>query len=65
MPGQAANVSLESEGVIEVKYYAVDNAGNTETPHSATFKIDKTAPTIALEGRTPTADPEMAGIMAP
>ena len=38
-----------SEGSHTVTYYAIDNLGNAEGPHTtATIKIDKTKPTITL-----------------
>ncbi|MDB5085699.1 MAG: hypothetical protein JWN30_2585 [Bacilli bacterium] len=37
-------VSLTTEGVHTLTYWSVDNAGNIETQHTATVKIDKTAP---------------------
>jgi hypothetical protein len=39
-----SSVNVSTEGVHNITYWSVDNAGNTETKHSATVKIDKTAP---------------------
>ena len=36
---------VPDEGSHSIQYYAVDRAGNTETGYSASFKIDRTAPT--------------------
>jgi hypothetical protein len=42
------SVLLTDEGVHTVQVWSVDNAGNTETAHSVTVKIDKTAPSITF-----------------
>ena len=41
-------VTVSTEGINYVRYYSVDNAGNTETAKNATnrVKIDRTAPSI-------------------
>lgn len=43
---------VSTEGSNTVLYHSVDNAGNTESNKSISFKIDKTAPTITYVGRT-------------
>jgi hypothetical protein len=40
--------TITNEGTNTLSYWAVDNEGNTETAHSATIKIDKTAPIITI-----------------
>jgi hypothetical protein len=35
---------ISAEGTTEVIYYATDNAGNTEQPHTLNVKLDATAP---------------------
>ncbi len=41
-------VTISTEGTHTVEFWSTDNAGNEETPHhSATVKIDLTAPTIS------------------
>jgi large repetitive protein len=40
------SVSVSGDGTHTISYYSVDNAGNKETPHDATVKIDTTPPTI-------------------
>lgn len=48
VPGDAAALSLVSDGTHTVNYYAVDTAGNEEMPHhSLTIMIDKTLPGIS------------------
>jgi len=42
----SAPFSISSEGTTTLKYAAIDNAGNVETAHSASIRIDKHAPTI-------------------
>jgi hypothetical protein len=46
VPGRSAAITLPAEGINNIGYYAVDNAGNSETPHPLTIKIDKTLPAI-------------------
>jgi hypothetical protein len=46
VPGRSAAITLPSDGINNLSYYAADNAGNSETAHPLTIKIDKTAPTI-------------------
>jgi uncharacterized repeat protein (TIGR01451 family) len=45
----ASGVSLTiyTEGITTLTYYAVDNTGNQEAEQSITLKLDKTAPTVA------------------
>jgi hypothetical protein len=43
-----ASVLLTTEGVHTLQFWSVDNAGNTESAHTATVKIDKTAPSITV-----------------
>lgn len=38
------NISIPTEGVYNISYYAVDKVGNTETTKSTTVKIDLTSP---------------------
>jgi hypothetical protein len=37
-------IEISIDGLHLVEYYSIDNAGNTETLKSSTFKIDKTSP---------------------
>jgi hypothetical protein len=46
----SASFILVSEGYHTVVYYAIDNEGNQESPHSLNVKIDKSAPAIAITG---------------
>ena len=52
-PGTSFN--LTSDGIYTIKYWSVDKAGNAETAHTATVKIDQTAPTITHQ-QAPTAN---------
>ena len=48
--GSAATLSITSEGYHTVVYYAVDSAGNEESPHTLNINIDKTPPVIKITG---------------
>ena len=48
--GSAATLSITSEGCHTVIYYAVDSAGNEESPHTLNINIDKTSPKIQITG---------------
>jgi len=48
----ASPVSVATDGDHSIAYYSVDSAGNTEAPHSMTFKIDATPPAVALASPT-------------
>ena len=43
-----ATFTLSDNGIHSISYFAVDNAGNTETTQLATVKIDKIAPVTTL-----------------
>ena len=43
--GTSASATISGEAMHSFSYYAADNAGNKETLHALTVKIDKTAPT--------------------
>jgi hypothetical protein len=45
-PQTGNSVVIGSEGIHTLKYWSTDKAGNQESPHSVTIKVDKTAPTI-------------------
>jgi len=45
-------VTISTEGETTFSYYAEDNAGNVETTHNLTVRIDKTAPTISVTSPT-------------
>ena len=45
----AGPVTVSAEGATTVTYYSVDAAGNAETRQSATIRIDKTGPRLALD----------------
>lgn len=51
--GSYASVAITTEGIHNVSYYSVDNAGNKETPKGMTVKIDKTPPTITGAATVP------------
>ncbi|MDP4146838.1 MAG: hypothetical protein Q8936_20590, partial [Bacillota bacterium] len=46
---QGTSFTIQSEGVHKVSFYSVDTAGNIEAVNSVYVKIDKTAPTIAMD----------------
>ena len=52
------SLTIDTEGVHTLKYWSVDQAGNTEVPQTATVKIDLTNPTI---GHTVTPAPNAEG----
>lgn len=55
--GSSASFTISADGEHSVSYYAVDNAGNTETAHPLSIKIDKAAPTVtASPNPAPNAD---------
>jgi hypothetical protein len=57
-PQKGAVLTIDTEGIHTVKYWSVDQAGNTETAHAVTVKIDLTKPTI---GHTLTPAPNAKG----
>lgn len=50
--GDLAVVAITGEGDRHLSYFATDTAGNVETAHALTVKIDRTAPLIEVS-RTP------------
>lgn len=48
VPGNYAAVTIIAEGVHNVTYYAVDKAGNTESPKRMAARIDKIPPVITV-----------------
>lgn len=48
IPGGYAAITLTDDGIYNISYFAVDNAGNMESPKGMTVKIDKTPPTVNL-----------------
>ncbi|GEM_PF-2171643 len=47
-PGQLLPITITQEGIYPLEYYAIDQLGNVESPHTTTLKIDLTPPTITL-----------------
>jgi Abnormal spindle-like microcephaly-assoc'd, ASPM-SPD-2-Hydin len=45
--GNAASVTINTEGVTTLSYFATDNAGNVEAANSLTVRLDKSAPSVA------------------
>ena len=43
-PGASGSLTVDTEGVNSITYYAVDATANAESPHSLLVKIDKTPP---------------------
>lgn len=44
--GNSASVTVTSEGTTTLTYFAIDNAGNAETPKTITLNLDKTPPMV-------------------
>lgn len=44
--GSSASITISTEGTTLLSYFALDNAGNQESPKTLTIKLDKTPPTI-------------------
>lgn len=55
---QGATLTVNTEGVHTIHYWSVDQAGNAETPKTATVKIDLTKPTV---GHTVAPTPNAKG----
>jgi hypothetical protein len=56
--GSSVQLTISAEGSTTLSYFAVDNAGNTESPKTITVKIDKTPPTVtapslSVDGESP------------
>ena len=49
---QGTSVAITADGTHTISYWSVDQAGNTETPHTAVVQLDKTAPTITVASTT-------------
>jgi hypothetical protein len=45
--GASAAFTLTTQSTVPISYFAVDNAGNAETAHLLTVRIDSSAPTIS------------------
>jgi len=45
--GSTASVTISVEGTTTLTFFAIDNAGNQESPNTLTLKIDKTPPVIS------------------
>ena len=52
--GAVADVDVTAEGTTTVTYFATDAAGNVETPHQLTVRIDRTPPTVTYTGNAGT-----------
>jgi hypothetical protein len=53
-PGSRVSVPVSgSDGVYEVDFYATDNVGNVEAPHTASLTLDNTPPQSTLGVGTP------------
>ncbi|WP_270888869.1 OmpL47-type beta-barrel domain-containing protein [Pedococcus sp. 5OH_020] len=55
---KGTSLTIDTEGVHTLKYWSVDQAGNTEAAQTATVKVDLTAPTV---GHTVTPAPNTKG----
>lgn len=48
--GDMVQVQIETQGIYTLEFWAVDNAGNPETPHNTLqIKIDRTPPVVFIE----------------
>jgi hypothetical protein len=58
VPDSRVSLTVSAEGLTAITYFAVDNAGNQETPKTVVLRVDKTAPVppIASVSPTPSAD---------
>jgi hypothetical protein len=55
--GSSTSIVVSTEGSNTITYFAVDNAGNSETSRTLSVKVDKTAPTLAANpDRAPDAN---------
>lgn len=45
---QGISIVLDTDGLYNITYYSVDNAGNNEPENSAQVKIDQTPPNVSL-----------------
>ena len=57
--GSSTSMTISAEGITALTYFAVDNAGNQETPKTLTVRIDKTPPLPPTASVTPA--PNAAG----
>jgi hypothetical protein len=48
--GPSVDVPVSTEGTTSFTYYATDQAGNEEQPHTLVVRIDRTAPTVTYDG---------------
>lgn len=55
--GDSASLTLTTDGIFNIAYYSIDNAGNAESPNNITVKIDKTPPVLNLSTDTNTLWP--------
>jgi hypothetical protein len=51
--GATASITISTEGVTIVQYFATDNSGNSEPAHELTIMLDKSAPNINAQRDTP------------
>ena len=47
VPGSSTVLQLTSQGIVPIRYHAVDIAGNVETARSLTVRVDLASPTIS------------------
>ncbi len=51
-PVAANSLTLSTDGIYQIKYYGIDQAGNQETAKSITVKIDQTPPQVTAAATT-------------
>jgi hypothetical protein len=54
--GSSAQLTISAQGSTTLTYFAVDNAGNAESPKTITVKLDKTPPALVAPSLSVDAD---------
>lgn len=51
--GNSASLVILAEGQTTITFFATDDAGNSESPHAVTIKLDRTPPVISATANPP------------